>query len=389
MAKAGVRRRRRRSKQVPGRDADYEDLRALHLTTQRKRMPARGSSPGTLGELSGAPPRIELIAYSADSCECRPITDVEEIATLVKDTSRVCWIDVESFGDGKALARIGEILNIHPLAMADVVNVPQRPKADLYGDRLLLVTQMARLVEDSIDIEQVSIVFGQPGWVVTFQERPGDVFEPVRERLRAGARVRQFGADYLTYALLDAVIDGYFPVVESIGSAIEGLEDDVLAQPSRETLVRIHEVRRSLVSLHRILWRQRDAIGGLVRDTDCPFKESVKVYLRDAYDHAFQIVDAIDADRDLASGLMELYLSSASHRMNEVMKTLTLVATIFIPLTFVVGVYGMNFDFMPELHWRYGYYVVWAGMIALGGGLYWWFRRRGYLENQLEDDPSS
>ena len=385
MAKARAR-RPRRSKRASGPEVEFEDLRSLHLTTQPKRAPARGSSPGTLGDLTGAPPpRIELIAYSADSCEARLLDDVEEIGRLVQDRSRVCWFDVESFGDGKELARIGEILGIHPLAMADVVNVPQRPKADLYGDRLLLVTQMARLVEDAIDLEQVSIVYG-PGWVVTFQERPGDVFEPVRERLRAGARMRQFGAEYLTYALLDAVIDGFFPVVESIGSAIETLEDRVLAQPTRETLVRIHEVRRSLVSLHRILWRQRDAIGGLLRDTDCPFSESTKVYLRDAYDHAFQIVDAIDADRDLASGLMELYLSSASHRMNEVMKTLTLVATIFIPLTFVVGVYGMNFDFMPELHWRYGYALVWAGMIALGGTLYWWFRRRGYLEDQLNGD---
>jgi len=379
-------RRRRRSRKHAGRDVGAEDLRALHLTTQRKRAPALGSAPGTLGELTGAgPSRIQVIAFCGDTCEDRAVTDVEEIAALVKDTSRVYWFDVESFGDGKALGRIGEILGIHPLAMADVVNVPQRPKADLYGDRLLLITQMARLVEDAIDIEQVSLVYG-PGWVVTFQERPGDVFEPVRERLRAGGRIRQLGAEYLTYALLDAVIDGYFPVVESIGSAIELLEDQVLAQPSRETLVRIHEVRRTLVTLHRILWRQRDAIGGLLRDTECPFEESTKVYLRDAHDHAFQIVDAIDADRDLAAGLMELYLSSASHRMNEVMKTLTLVATIFIPLTFVVGVYGMNFQYMPELHWRYGYPVVWAVMIALGGGLYAWFRRRGYLENQLDDD---
>jgi magnesium transporter len=387
MAKARVGGRRRKQKSL--REDDFEDLRSLHLTTQPKRWPARGSAPGTLGELTGAgPPRIQLIAYCGETCEDRPIEDVEEIGRLVQDRSRVYWFDVESFGDGKALARIGEILDIHPLAMADVVNVPQRPKADLYGERLLLVTQMARLVEDAIDVEQVSIVYG-PGWVVTFQERPGDVFEPVRARLRAGGRVRQFGAEYLTYALLDAVIDGYFPVIESIGSTIELLEDRVLAHPSRETLVHIHEVRRSLVSLHRILWRQRDAIGGLLRDTDCPFTESTKVYLRDAYDHAFQIVDAIDADRDLAAGLMELYLSSASHRMNEVMKTLTLVATIFIPLTFVVGVYGMNFDYMPELHWRYGYFLVWAVMIAVGSGFYWWFRRRGYMEGGLDDRGSS
>jgi magnesium transporter len=374
---------------VAGRDTALDDVRALHLTRQRTRVPARGSAPGTLGDLSGsAPPRIVLFAYSASSCDERELKDVEEIAQLVQDRSRVCWIDVESFGDGKTLERIGEILGIHPLAMADVVNVPQRPKADLYDDRLLLVTQMVRLVDDAIDVEQVSIVYG-PGWVVTFQEWPGDVFEPVRQRLRAGGRVRQLGADYLCYALLDAVIDGYFPVVESVSNAIETLEDQVLQQPTRETLVRVHEVRRTLVSLHRIVWRQRDAISGLLRDTDCPFSQAVQVYLRDAYDHAFQVVDAIDADRDLAAGLMELYLSSASHRMNEVMKTLTAVATVFIPLTFVVGVYGMNFDYMPELRWRYGYYLVWAVMIVLGAGIYWWFRRRGFLEDGLGDDGSS
>jgi magnesium transporter len=389
MARNRAKHRRQRAGGAPGDDAALHPSRSLRLGKARKRRAARGSTPGTLGDLTGAaPPRIDVITYSAQGFEEKPLTDVEDLAHLVQDRSRVCWIDVESFGDGRTLARIGEILGIHPLFMADVVNVPQRPKADLYEGRLLLVSQMTRLVDDQIDVEQVSLVLG-PGWVVTFQERPGDVFDPVRARIRTGARVRQMGADFLTYALLDAVIDGYYPVVESLSLALETLEEDVLAHPTRETLLRVHNVRRTLVSLHRTLWRQRDAIAALLRDTECPFSEPVKVYLRDAYDHAFQIVDAIDAYRDMAAGLMELYLTSASHRMNEVMKTLTLVATIFIPLTFVVGVYGMNFDYMPELHWRYGYFVVWGVMIVLGAGLYAWFRRRGYLDGGGLDDESS
>jgi magnesium transporter len=336
--------------------------------------------PGTLGALSGPAPRIQLFAYSPQACEERELERIEEIAQLVRDPSRIFWIDVESFGDGSAISRIGELLDIHPLVMADVVNTPQRPKAELYGDRVLLVTQMALCgANGTIEMEQVSIVLG-PNFVVTFQERPGDVFEPVRARIRGGARVREMGADYLAYALLDAVIDGYFPVVETLGEQIEALEEQVVGRPSRQTLVRIHAIRRRLVELHRVQWRQRDAIAALLREGEFPFTPAVRVYLRDAYDHAFQTLDAIETQREMAVGMMELYLSSASYRMNEAMRTLTVVATVFIPLTFVVGVYGMNFDVMPELRWRWGYPAVWAVMIAIGAGLVAWFRRRGWLE---------
>jgi magnesium transporter len=361
-------------------DAARAALHGLRLPRRaRPRTPPRGSSPGTMAPVSGPDPVIQLIAYTPDKVEERTLGSVEEIASVVGDGSRVVWFDVSSFGDGRVIARIGEILGIHSLAMADVVNVPQRPKADVYGDRLLLVTQMARIEKGAIDLEQVSIVLG-PGWVVTFQEHPGDVFEPVRERIRQGARVRRMGPDYLTYALLDAVIDGYYPVIESIGTLVESLEEEVLGRPTRTTLRRIHAVRRSLVALHRIQWRQRDACGALLRDIDCPITEPVRIYLRDAYDHAFQTVDAIETQRELATTLMELYLSSASNRMNQAMRTLTVVATIFIPLTFVVGVYGMNFDYMPELRWKWGYPAVWIVMIAIAATLIAWFRKQGWIE---------
>ena len=366
-------------------DTHLEALRSLRLPRRAKRRaPPRGSAPGTMGALAGPDPRIRVIAYTESEFEEHEISDVEEIARIARDPGRVVWIDVESFGDGRARTRIGERLGIHPLAMADVVNVPQRPKVDAYGDRLLLVTQMTRIEAGVVDMEQVSIVLG-PGWVVTFQEHPGDVFEPVRERIRHGARVRRMGADYLTYALLDAVIDGYFPVIEAIGSVIESLEEEVLGRPTRETLRRIHAARRSLVALHRMQWRQRDACGSLLRDAEPLISEPVRVYLRDAFDHAFQTVDAIETQREMANSLMELYLSTASHRMNQAMRTLTVVATIFIPLTFVVGIYGMNFEFMPELHWRWGYPVVWGVIVAIAVGLISWFRKQGWIEPRDED----
>lgn len=188
------------------------------------------------------------------------------------------------------------------------------------------------------------------------------------------------GADYLAYALLDALIDGYSPVVEKLGSEIEALEEQAVERPSHAILMKVHAIRRRLVELHRVQWRQRDAVVALLRDEEFPISDAVRVFLRDAYDHAFQTLDAIATQREMVVGLMELYLSSASDRMNEAMRTLTVVATIFIPLTFVVGVYGMNFDFMPELRWRWGYPAIWVVMIAIGAGLVVWFRRRGWLD---------
>jgi magnesium transporter len=243
-----------------------------------------------------------------------------------------------------------------------------------------VIAQMALISErNEVDIEQVSFVLG-PGWVVSFQERSGDVFDPVRTRIGVPAsRIRSENADYLLYALLDAVIDGYFPVVEEIGSIVEALEEEVIETASRAALARIHATRRTLITLHRVQWGQRDALGSMLRDDGLPLSASVLPYLRDAHDHAFQTLDAIETYRDMIVGLMDLHLSSASHRMNEVMKTLTIVATIFIPLTFLTGVYGMNFEHMPELHWRWAYPTFWASMVGLGAALLLWFRHRGWL----------
>ena len=296
------------------------------------------------------------------------------------------WIDVASFGDLRRLERIGEILDIHPLAMADAVNVGQRPKAEPYGDRYLVVTRMAQVLPDHrVCLEQVALVLG-PGWVASFQEDPGDVFDPLRERLRhrLGA-IRRLGADYLTYALLDAVVDGYFPVVEELSGVLEALEEEALESPRRATLARIHAARRLLLQLERLLWQQRDAVSGMLNSPEAPFADSVRLYLRDTHDHTVQILDAVETYRQMTVGMVEIHLSSVNNRMSEVMKTLTVMASIFIPLTFIVGIYGMNFDHMPELRWRWGYPAVWAVMIGVVLGLVLWFYRRGWLEST--DDP--
>ena len=346
---------------------------------RRRKGPKPGSAPGVLAD---APDAVEtngfVMFYDAARLEEREVS-ILEVGPPPHDAPGVMWFDVERCADHAALEGIRERFGIHPLALADVVNIPQRPKAEEYEGHLLVVTQMVSLGPGGeIEIEQVSLVLG-PNWLITFQECPGDVFDPVRERLRASSKIRQFGADYLAYALIDAIVDGFFPVVESIGEVLEQLEDEVVSGPTATTLAQIHGVRHVLLNLNRIQRRQRDAIASLLRDANSPFSPPVQVYLRDAHDHALQTLDAIETYRDMAISLMDVYLSIASNRMNEIMKTLTVMASIFIPLTFIVGVYGMNFDYMPELRWHWGYPAVWLVMLAIAGGLLAWFRGRGWI----------
>jgi magnesium transporter len=318
--------------------------------------------------------------YDASSLSEEVIVDVEKLPAW-RQRGGVLWVDVEGFGDERVLSRIGEIFEIHPLALADAVNVPQRPKVEEHDTSYLIVSRQAlHGPEGAVELEQVSLVLGE-GWVVSFQEeRVGDVFEPIRARLRSSVGViRRMGADYLAYSLLDAIVDGYFPVAEGLGEEIDHLEEEVLGRPAAVTLQRIHEVRRLLLALHRVLWQQRDALGAMVRDQPTFFSADVRPYLRDLHDHAVQVLDVIETWRELCVGLTEIYLSTVSNRMNEVMKTLTVMATIFIPLTFIVGIYGMNFDYMPELRLRWAYFAVWGVMLATVVGLLLFFWRRGWI----------
>lgn len=350
-----------------------------HRRNHRKRRPPPGARPGALALPEAPQPlRITVLDYTADHVEEREIDDVALLAAY-RDRDSVTWVNVQGIGDESRLRRIAEIFSIHPLALADAVNIGQRPKFESYERHDFLIARMAAMgAEGRLGFEQVSIAFAK-GYVVMFQEDPGDCFDPVRARIRAGSIIRQANADFLAYALIDCLIDNYFPVVEALGERLEALEDEVMEQPTRQTLGAIQQIRRSLLTLHRTAWQQRDAVNAFMREEKSHFTPAQQIYLRDAYDHAAQVIDTVETFRELTVGLLDIYLSSISNRMNEVMKFLTVIGSIFIPLTFVVGVYGMNFENMPELKLRWGYAAVWVVMIAIGLGMYRFFRRKGWI----------
>jgi magnesium transporter len=346
-----------------------------------------GASPGTLvADPRARPPRMTVFAYGpAETGELveRTIEDPEELRPLV-GRGLVVWLNVDGLGDADKVLRIGEIFGLHRLALEDVLNTHQRPKVEPYGEHRFIVAKMVEW-KDRLETDQLSLFLGQD-FVVTFQEKPGDGFGNVRERLRAGrGLLRKSGPDYLAYALLDAVVDGYFPVLEVYGEGLEALEDRIVLELPRDCLLHIHETRRDLLTLRRAVWPLREAINQLLREADTPIQKETRLYLNDCYDHTVQIMDLVETYREVASGLMEVYLSSMGNRLNEVMKMLTIIATIFIPLTFVAGVYGMNFDpdsspwNMPELRWFYGYPACLLVMAIIAGVLLFYFKRRGWL----------
>jgi len=360
--------------------ATREALRFLgRAHPHRRARPDRGARPDAMAIPADAPPpRIEWLRHTPDALEAREVADVSDLSAAIGSES-VDWIHVQGFGDEDQLRALGEIFDVHPLALADIVNVPQRAKVDRYGDQELIVLRMARRVDHHIELQQLSLVVGS-GWVLTFEEHAGDVFEPVRARLRTdGSAIRRSGADFLAYALIDAVVDGFFPVVDSLSDLLEDLEEAAIGDPEPHTLARIHAVRRLLIHLERTQRQQRDALVSLSHQDEGPFGENVRPYLRDVQDHAIHVLDMIETLREMTVGVMDIYLSSVSNRTNDVMKTLTIMASLFIPLTFIAGVYGMNFDYMPELHWRWGYPATWGVMVALALGLLAWFGRRGWL----------
>ncbi len=290
------------------------------------------------------------------------------------------WLSCEA----ESIETLGRVFGLHRLALEDVVNVHQRPKVEEYRDHLFAVTRSATL-DDRVDTEQLSLFVGSD-WVLTFQERAGDAWEPVRDRLRAGrGRIQGAGAGYLFYALVDANVDSYYPLLEEFGTRLELLEEAVIDDPREELVGVIHAARRDVLALRQSVWPMREAVGRLHREELAVIDDETRVYLRDAYDHTIQVIDLLENYREMASALLEVYLSSVSHRMNEVMKVLTIIATIFIPLTFVAGIYGMNFDpdasplNMPELGWYWGYPAVWAVMVITALGLVWYFKRKRWF----------
>ncbi len=351
---------------------------------RRKRYHPPGTPPGTLSahaEAQGAPVRIHAILYDARKFEEREVSP-EAIPALSPPEGGVLWIDVTGLSDPSVVKAIGDRFGFHPLAQEDVLNVPQRPKVEWYGDHLLVVLREVRYPEPP---EQMSFFLGDRV-VVSFQERAGDSFEPVRERIRQGqGRMRSEGADFLLYSLCDAVLDAFFPTLERLGDAVEDMEEKVLVSPVPETFLAIRALKRELLVVRHAVWPARDALNLLLIEERALIRPGTKVFLRDCYDHTIQLMDMVETFREMASGLVDEYMSAVSNRMNEIMKVLTVIATIFIPLTFIVGVYGMNFDTkaspynLPELRWAYGYPAVLLLMAVIAGGMLLYFRRKKWL----------
>jgi magnesium transporter len=351
----------------------------------RSRSGRVGASPGTI-EYRG-PRRVErmtlhVMAYDPGSCDERQPGGVEEAlaAAPAAPAAATVWLNADGLHDIEGLRRLCDHHGLHPLVQEDIVNTHQRPKLEDYGDYLYIVCRMISCTDGGgIASEQVSLAVG-PDWVLSFQEEPGDVFTAVRERIRQGkGRIRGAGPAYLAYALLDAVIDSYFVVLERMGERIERLEEDLLREPEAGLLAAIHALKREMIVLRRAVWPLREVVSGLERGDSPLVHEGTRVYYRDLYDHAIQVADAVETYRDLLTGLQDLYLSSVSNRLNEVIKFLTIVGTLFIPLTFLVGVYGMNFEHMPELGWRWSYPLFGLLCAGVAGGMLLWLRRRGWL----------
>jgi magnesium transporter len=343
-----------------------------------------GTVPGTLAvDPTAANPRIGVIAYGPEELIERQDVDVGEVRELL-DKHPVLWVNIDGLGDADVFVALGEIFDLHPLALEDVLNINHRPKLDQYDAQLFIITRMAQL-EERFDYEQISMFVG-PNYVLTFQERPGDCLEPIRERIRNKRGLfKTFGADYLAYTIMDAVIDSYFPVLEELGERFEALEQEILDRPQTATIQKVQAAKHDMLALRRSIWPQREFLGALVRDPPESFSDRTQTYIRDAYDHSVRIMDLADTYREISSGMTDLYMSSVSNRMNDVMKVLTVIATIFIPLTFIAGIYGMNFNTevspfnLPELNSYWGYPASLAVMAAIAGALVVFFRRRGWI----------
>lgn len=362
--------------------SNKSDRTKRKLLSQRRRAKP-GTAPGTVQpDPSAEATRIRVIAFSGSAIHERDLTEVEQLKPLLNHWPMV-WIDVTGLGSAETISELGTLLNLHPLALEDVVNVHQRAKVEPYPENLFIVARMCN-PGDTVVTEQISM-FLRPGVLLTFQERPGDCWDPVRDRLRhARGRIRTLGADYLAYALLDSIVDSYFPVVDRISDALDQLDEEVTDHLDLAQMHRIHDLRGQLLALRRAIRPHREMINELTRDDVTLVAAETRVFFRDCYDHVIQVTDAVDTYRELTSDVRDFYMSSVSNRMNEVMKVLTIIATLFMPLSFIAGVYGMNFDTsspwnMPELKWTYGYPFAIGLMLATTVGLMFFFRRKHWI----------
>ena len=342
-----------------------------------------GTAPGTLvsvGDRKVAKSRITIIDYDSDRYLEKEITSIEEALPL-KDQPTVTWINIDGLHDIELIEAVGRHFDIHPLTLEDIVNTGHRPKIEEFDDYIFIVFKMLSYDAQSrhIESEQVSLVLGH-NFLISFQEVPGDILTPVRDRIKNGkGRIRKLGSDYLAYALLDAVIDHYFIILESFSEKIETLEQDLLSDSTPAGLQQLYAMKRDIIYLRKQVWPIREMLNRLIKEEPSLIGDAVYIFFNDVYDHTIHVIDTIESFRDVLSGLLDIYLSTTSNKMNEVMKVLTIMATIFIPLTFIAGIYGMNFEYMPELNWRYAYPVLWLLLILIFIGMVAWFKRKKWL----------
>ena len=350
----------------------------------KRRSVKAGLSPGSLvhiGDRLTEKIKITVLDYDEEHIEEKEIITASECGQF-KNSSTVTWIHINGIHDVQALQEVGTIFGLHPLTLEDILNSDQRPKMEDFCDYIYIVLKAFYGNDgqaNEIRSEQISIVLGRT-FVISFQERETDIFRLIRERIRTGkGRLRKSGADYLSYALIDSIVDNYFTILEQVGERIEILEESLVKSPSAETLQAIQNLKREMIFLRKTVWPLRETVSSLQR-TGCQlFHESTDVYLKDIYDHTIQVIDTIETFRDMLSGILDIYLSSISNRMNEIMKVLTIIATVFMPLTFLAGVYGMNFKYMPELEWHWGYFFIWGIMLVIAIAMLIYFRRKKWL----------
>jgi len=349
----------------------------------RKRAKEVGLPPGTLvhiGDRKVEKTKITLIDYDEAQLQEKELETVDECFPF-KDKPTVTWINIDGIHQVEIIEKIGKHFNIHPLILEDILHTGQRPKMEDFEDYIFVVVKMIYYDEkdNEIKAEQLSLLIG-PNFVISFQEKEGDVFDPVRDRIRKSkGRIRKMKADYLAYAVIDTIVDHYFVVLEKLGEKIEDMEEELVTNPTPETLQTIHTLKRELIFLRKSVWPLREVVNNMERGEPSLINESTGIYLRDVYDHTIQVIDTIETFRDMVSGMLDIYLSSISNKMNEVMKVLTIIATVFIPLTFIAGLYGMNFKYIPELEWHWGYPVLLFVMAGIGFLMLVYFRRKRWL----------
>jgi len=350
----------------------------------KKRSKNVGLPPGTLihiGEKKVEKTKITLIDYDEMHFQEREIEAVDESLRL-KDQPTVTWVNIDGIHQVEILEKLGRYFGLHPLVVEDILNMGERPKIEDFGDYILIILKIPYYydkISNEIETEQISLILGR-NFVISFQERERGIFHPIREQIRNGkGRIRNLGADYLAYALVDSIVDAYFIVLEQLEESMESLEEKVLTNPIPETLQTIHNLKREMILLRKSVWPFREIISRLEKEESPLIQESTKIFLGDVYDHTIEVIETVETFRDMLSSMLDIYLTSVSNKMNEVMKVLTIIATIFIPLTFITGIYGMNFRHMPELGLRWGYPMVCIVMIGIGVLMLIYFRKKKWL----------